>query len=1639
MGPSNLPLRLTGALRLILTVLILLFVRSSLAAQTELITNGSFVNGSTGWTRSGNFFADSRFTNCHTCPGYSYVTNSDGTAGNNLTGTMFQAVNVPSNTTTATISFWYYITTQETEFTSFDTLNVTIQNSSGAFLANVAFLSNVNSGSGYAQRSVTLDLTPYRGQTIRLNFLGTTDFSLPSTFRVDDVSILANLVSGSPVVRIDPTTLTFNEPVSNASSFALSSLGSAEDQAKLQRANRNDEPVRGQSDIASVTSVVNFAELARRDALQQPTPQQPPRFVPEPEEEEERDRPVPPDATVFPQESSSALKAIEPLGPSPVTSSSFLGVSATGWYPPDSQGVAGPNHLMVAVNGGLVIQTKSGTNVGSVRSLVSFFGPVTNGSGDVFDPRLQYDPLGNRWIVIAVADRKSAASAILVAVSQTNDPTGNWNLTRIDADPIDQSWADYPMLGFNKDWIVISANMFPNPNSSASFHAQFYVLNKVNFYAGGANFTRISGPSSISSHIMPASTFDPNLSTLYLLQNWNGNSGGSGFLRLYSITGAVGGEVLNNTTSAVFISTPNPWDSSASGNFGPQLGTSSKIDVGNATIQNLLYRNGSLWCAHTVFLPAGSPTRSSVQWWQINPTGLAVQQRGRIDDASGNLFYGFPSIAVNTDNDVLIGYSRFAANQFASAGYAFRTAGDAINSLRDDTVLKAGAASYNVLDDIGRNRWGDYSGTSVDPSNGKEFWTLQEYTAATNSWSTWWGRITPPNTQPSVFKVFTVFNDGTSTLTVNSISKQNNSSWLSIDPSTAPPFNVAPGQSANVAVLVNTGGLSAGSYSDRLLVNSNDSGRSPYPNGVFVNLNVGNVNACSQTPITFGQTLSGSLSSSDCVVSGTSRLKDVYSFSGVAGQGISASMDSASFDTYLYLTNSTGQIISEDNDSGPGTNSRIPDSSAFFTLPASGSYFLWASSATNNATGPYSIGLSQCTYSLSSSANTVGPGSGSTNFSILTSSGCAWTAVSDATSWLTTSSTGSGDGTVTYNTAANTSTSTRVGHITVGGRVHTVTQIGVGGAGSVQFSSATYSVNEGGGTATITVTRSSGIGSGTVSYSTSNGTATAGSDYQSASGVLIFPENVTSRTFDVTILDDSAFEGNETINLVLSAPSLSLTLGNPSSATLTITDNDTSSTPTNYALAANGGSVTASSTLSPYVAGNVIDGSRRAVNSTLWLDNTFNSFGDWVEVSFNGSKTISEIDVITQQDTPNNPVEPTLTQTFSLYGVTAFDVQYWNGSAWTTVPGGSVTGNNKVWRQFTFTPITTTKIRVLVNGGADNAFSRLVEIEAWSGTPPPPTNSTNYALAANGGSVTASSTLSPYVAGNVIDGSRRALNNTLWLDSTFNSFGDWVEVNFNGSKTISEVDVITQQDNPSNLVEPTLAQTFTLYGVTAFDVQYWNGSAWTTVPGGSVTGNNKVWRQFTFAPITTTKIRVLVNGGADNAFSRLVEIEAWSGTPPTLTNYARATNGGSVTASSTLSPYVAGNVIDGSRRAVNNTLWLDSTFNSFGDWVEVSFNGSKTISEIDVITQQNDPNNLVEPTLAQTFSLYGITAFDVQYWNGASWTTVPGGSVTGNNKVWRQFTFTPITTTKIRVLVNGGADNAFSRVVEIEAWGSVSP
>jgi hypothetical protein len=116
---------------------------------------------------------------------------------------------------------------------------------------------------------------------------------------------------------------------------------------------------------------------------------------------------------------------------------------------------------------------------------------------------------------------------------------------------------------------------------------------------------------------------------------------------------------------------------------------------------------------------------------------------------------------------------------------------------------------------------------------------------------------------------------------------------------------------------------------------------------------------------------------------------------------------------------------------------------------------------------------------------------------------------------------------------------------------------------SLAFSGSTYSAGEGAGLATITVNR---VGDSTsavsVNFATSNGSASADSDYTAVGGTINFASGDTApKTFTVPILNDTAGEPYETVNLTLSNPTGGATVGAPGTATLTIVDNDASSQP----------------------------------------------------------------------------------------------------------------------------------------------------------------------------------------------------------------------------------------------------------------------------------------------------------------------------------------------------------------------------------------------------------------------------------------------------------------------------------------------
>jgi hypothetical protein len=439
--------------------------------------------------------------------------------------------------------------------------------------------------------------------------------------------------------------------------------------------------------------------------------------------------------TAFPAPVQPALPGPETLtfaAPSPLPAASFRAAFDSGWIPPDTNGAVGPNHLVVAHNGLVAFQTRAGVTLMST-SLASFFSPV-NTSGDVFDPLIRYDQMAGRWILLAVADRSSPQSAVLLAVSQTGDPTSSWNFFQIDADPADLGWADFPKLGFNRNWVVAQANLLGGNGDLV------LACNKAALYAGTASCARFQDFEL--SFTNPAVVYDPALNTEYLGRVSNSFAGE---MAIHTLTGPVGSETL--TLNAFNVVLPRAWSTFAPTlNFAPQLGSDALIETDFfAALATLVVRNGSLWGTQTAYLPPEFPAaRSSIFWWQANTSG-GLEQFGAVDDPSGERFYAFPSLAVNQDEDVLIGYASFSDSQYASGSYSFRSGTDAPSTLRDEVILKAGEAPYNKDFGTGRNRWGDYTHTQVDPVDDVDLWTIQEFAdLPENTWGTWWGRIEPP-------------------------------------------------------------------------------------------------------------------------------------------------------------------------------------------------------------------------------------------------------------------------------------------------------------------------------------------------------------------------------------------------------------------------------------------------------------------------------------------------------------------------------------------------------------------------------------------------------------------------------------------------------------------------------------------------------------------------------------------------------------------------------------------------------------------------------------------------------------------------------------------------------------------------------
>ncbi|MFE0961245.1 M28 family peptidase [Streptomyces fungicidicus] len=144
---------------------------------TGAVANGGFESGTSPWTGTTAAIGAHSGRPAHGGTRFAWL------GGNGTTGTesLSQTVTVPAGCTQASLNYWLYIDTSETGSTAYDRFTVK------AGSTTLATLSNANAGSGYVQRSVSL--SAYAGQTVTLTFTATEDYSLQTSFLLDDVTL----------------------------------------------------------------------------------------------------------------------------------------------------------------------------------------------------------------------------------------------------------------------------------------------------------------------------------------------------------------------------------------------------------------------------------------------------------------------------------------------------------------------------------------------------------------------------------------------------------------------------------------------------------------------------------------------------------------------------------------------------------------------------------------------------------------------------------------------------------------------------------------------------------------------------------------------------------------------------------------------------------------------------------------------------------------------------------------------------------------------------------------------------------------------------------------------------------------------------------------------------------------------------------------------------------------------------------------------------------------------------------------------------------------------------------------------------------------------------------------------------------
>lgn len=381
---------------------------------------------------------------------------------------------------------------------------------------------------------------------------------------------------------------------------------------------------------------------------------------------------------------------------------------------PDVNGAVGPNHVVLLIKGAYRAFDKSTGAMVQQLNDVDFWNQSFANNGLSYqttqtrgpsDPRMLFDPASNRWFAVGIDQVNTNNGVLNIAVSNGTDPTapGAWKGFTYTPAP-NVGWADFPTIGINNDGLTICASIF-----SASGAGRGSTISQIPLQSLLSNT-----PSAAAAQTEPINAFIANPTVAIA------STAGP----MPVITAGAGGQ--------------NPRGSSRGGNesiayrllrvpinqggatAAPQpMGAAGITVIADRITSNVILRNDEIWGAND--------EGGAVHWFRLDANSGAVIEEGRFSDPE--LFYFYPSLAINSVGDVVIGMNGSSGERFVSSfAVAGKLSGN-VTEFGEPQLLKSGADTYTVFDGAGRNRWGDYSTTVADPSNPSAFWTFQEIVA----------------------------------------------------------------------------------------------------------------------------------------------------------------------------------------------------------------------------------------------------------------------------------------------------------------------------------------------------------------------------------------------------------------------------------------------------------------------------------------------------------------------------------------------------------------------------------------------------------------------------------------------------------------------------------------------------------------------------------------------------------------------------------------------------------------------------------------------------------------------------------------------------------------------------------------------